>query len=209
MRLHRVPSLMRFFYIQRIKGFEAPLEPLMDDEATEWITGQLKKTRLYLEFGAGGSTVLANKLGVRSITVESDPFYATAVRRALRDPEKARIVTPRMGFTSEWGMPIFFKEKKGPRYVRAPFDEIGQSFPDFIFVDGRYRVACVLESARQALRAQKTASVLVDDYEYRPRYHVLEQHLGKPDRIGRAALFVVGDRSIQKEAVQAFLGDPS
>lgn len=206
--LRKLLALARFLYVQRIKGFNPPERPLLDDESGAWLAERLKSTKLFLEFGSGGSTVLANRLGVPSVTVESDRFYAATVRKVLPSPEKARIVTPKMGITGEWGMPVLGKERKGPRYVHAPFDQFSDRFPDLIFVDGRYRVACALESARQAAAAHRTATVLVDDYEYRPHYHVLEQLLGKPEHVGRDAIFFVGDRSIEEETVETYLSDP-
>ena len=207
-RLRKIRSLARFLYVQRIKGFDPPGRPVLDGASADWLAERLKATKLYLEFGSGGSTLLANRLGVPSVTVESDRYYAAAVRKVLPSPEKALILTPPMGITGEWGMPVFGKERKGPRYVQAPFDEFQDGFPDLIFVDGRYRVACVLESARQAIRAHRTATVLIDDYERRPHYHVLEEHLGKPERVGRGAIFSVGDRSIADDVVRTYLMDP-
>jgi hypothetical protein len=207
--LHKLAALARFLYLQRVKGFDPPGAPLLDDESGAWLAERLKSTKLYLEFGSGGSTVLANRLGVPSVTVESDPFYAAAVRKILPSPRRARILTPRMGITMEWGMPVLGKGRKGPRYVQAPFDQFKDTFPDLIFVDGRYRVACVLETARQAAEARCTSTVLLDDYAYRPNYHVLEKHLGKPERIGRAAKFMVGKRPIPADAVRHHLGNPN
>jgi hypothetical protein len=208
LNLRKLVALARFLYVQRIKGFDPPGRPLLDDKSGAWLAERLKSTKLFLEFGSGGSTVLANRLGIPSVAVESDRFYAATVRKALPSPEKARIVTPRMGITGEWGMPVLGKERKGLRYVNAPFDQLRESFPDLIFVDGRYRVACVLECARQAAQAHRTATVLVDDYEYRPHYHVLEEHLGEPQHVGRDAIFFVGDRMIDEATVQPYLRDP-
>ena len=106
-------------------------------------------------------------------------------------------------------MPILGKARKGPRYVHAPFDQLKDAFPDLIFVDGRYRVACVLESARKAAEAHCKATVLLDDYESRPNYHVLEKHLGKPERIGRAASFMIGERSIPEDTVLSHIDNPA
>jgi hypothetical protein len=206
--LRKLAALARFLYVQRIKGFDPPQAPLLDDESGAWLAERLKSTKLFLEFGSGGSTVLANRLGVPSITVESDRFFAAAVRRVLPSPRKARILTPRMGVTREWGMPVLGKARKGPRYVHAPFEHLKDAFPDLIFVDGRYRVACVLEAASQAAKAHCKATVLLDDYAYRPNYHVLEKHLGQPERIGRAASFIIGERLIPTDAVHEHLGDP-
>ena len=76
-------------------------------------------------------------------------------------------------------------------------------FPDFILVDGRYRVACALESARPRVYARASSKLLFDDYALREQYHVVEKYIGPPQRIGRAALFTVGDREIPGDAIRA------
>ena len=199
---------LSFFYTQRVCGFDTPTRPYLDDETAAWLEDQLLKTKLYLEFGSGGSTVLANSLGVASISVESDRFYAKAVRSGLQHPETARIEVPPMGITAEWGMPLFFRRKKGRRYIAAGFDALEGRFPDFILVDGRYRVGCALESARQAYLVGKTALLMLDDYEGRAFYQFVEDHLGPPDRIGRAALFTIGGSAVSEDAVAQFATDP-
>ena len=199
---------LRFFYAQRIRGFDPPTQPHLDAETAEWLERQLRKTQLYLEFGSGGSTVLANKLSVPSISVESDRFYARAVCRSLADPEIARIRVPSMGMTAEWGMPLFFRRSKGARYVEAGFEALGDRFPDLVLVDGRYRVACALESARRASLAGACALLMFDDYEGRPFYHAIEEYLGQPERVGRAALFSIGEAAIPEEVARGFASDP-
>jgi hypothetical protein len=201
-------GLARFLYVQRVTGFDPPGRPLLDEESIEWLNRRLKSAKRYLEFGSGGSTVLANRLGVPSVSVESDRFYAAAVRQVLPSPEKALILTPSMGLTGPWGMPVLGRDRKGPRYIFAPFDQLTRGFPDLVFVDGRYRVACVLETARRAFEASATATLLLDDYTGRSAYHVVEDYLGKPELIGRAAAFVVGDRRITSDDVRPHLTNP-
>lgn len=200
--------LARFLYVQRVKGFDVPSRPHVDAETAEFLADQLKRTKLFLEFGSGGSTILCNSLGVPGISVESDRFFAAAVRDALPDPRITRIIVPRMGLTREWGMPVFRRRKKGRRYVEAPFERLDGLFPDLIFVDGRYRVACALMSARKAAAAAAGARLLMDDYSGRPEYHVLEDHLGEPDRIGRSALFRLGGREVSGQLVDRHSTDP-
>lgn len=199
---------LRFFYVQRVRGFDTPTQPHLDEETAEWLERQLRKTQLYLEFGSGGSTLLANNRSVPSISVESDRFYARAVRRGLAHSEIARIEVPRMVITAEWGMPLFFRRSKGPRYVEAGFETLGDRFPDLVFIDGRYRIACALESARRARLSAVSSLLMFDDYEGRPFYRAVEDHLGKPERIGRAALFSIGEISISEDVVLRFAHDP-
>lgn len=207
-QLHLARETLRFFYIQRVRGFDAPTRPHMDLDAVNWLERRLQRTRLFLEFGSGGSTILANKLAVPSITVESDRFYGAVVRRAMINSDLTTMVIPKMGITGQWGMPLFFKRRKGPRYVTAPFELIDESYPDLILVDGRYRVACTLEAARRANVMGASAELMLDDYDGRLFYHVLENYLGTPKRIGRAAVFAIGKTPIQEDAVRTFLTDP-
>jgi len=199
---------MRFMRTKYITGLEPPGRPLLDPDTLDWLTSQLQRTSFYLEFGCGGTTVLASSLRVRTVSVESDASYAAVVRAALPHPQSTEIVTPPMGLTGPWGMPVFFVTRKGIRYINAPFDKLPTAFPDLIFIDGRYRVACALVSAFHAARAGVTSMLLFDDYEPRGQYHVVEKYLGTPERIGRAALFSVGMREIPPEAIREHAADP-
>ena len=114
-QLRLAREALRFFYIQRIWGFDVPTRPHLDPDASNWLELRLQRTRLFLEFGSGGSTILANTLAVPSITVESDRFYGAAVRNAMRNVDRTKMVIPKMGITGRWGMPFFFKRAKGPR----------------------------------------------------------------------------------------------
>jgi hypothetical protein len=206
-RLLSPVRLISFFYVQRVKGFGPPTRPQLDDETVGWLANQLRVTKLYVEFGCGGSTVMADYLAVPTISVESDPYYAAAVRRVLSHPESTEILSLDMGITREWGMPMFFSKKKGLRYARAPFERVGPRSPDLVLIDGRYRVACALETAAQVARMGGPSKMLVDDYATRPTYHVLERYLGTPDRIGRAAMFVVGMCDIPAQLIREYSAD--
>jgi len=199
---------MRHLRTKYVTGFEPPGRPLLDPDTLDWLTSQLKRTSFYLEFGCGGTTVLASSLRVRTISVESDARYAAIVRAALPHPESTQILVPSMGLTGPWGMPLFFAGRKGLRYINAPFDNLTAEFPDLIFVDGRYRVACALVSACHAARAGLTSKLLFDDYELRDQYHVVEKYLGTSERIGRAALFSVVAVSFKRKAIYKHAIDP-
>lgn len=207
-RLELSRDFIRLLRTKYVTGFGAPGMPLLDPDTLGWLTTQLKRTTFYLEFGCGGTTVLANNLGVRTISVESDVRYAAAVRDALQHPELTTIMTPRMGPTGLWGMPLLFAGKKGSRYISAPFESLSAEFPDLILIDGRYRAACALESASRAFHGQATSTLLFDDYQPRKQYHVVERYLGRPKLIGRAALFKIGTCDVPRQAVSEQCTDP-
>jgi len=208
-RWQRAREIVQFLFIQRIKGLDSPGPPHFDDDTREWFETRLRKAKFYLEFGAGGSTVLAAKLGIPTISVEGDPYYAKAVRRAIAKDAPVTFLTPRLGLTTGWSRPLRPSRAKAKRYISSPFDKLQDRFPDLILVDGRYRIACALESARQARMRSAEASLLVDDYGKRRQYRVLEAWLGQPRMIGRSALFEIGKAdqvAIRKKDVAMFFG---
>jgi hypothetical protein len=204
--LRTIARLPAFLYAQRVKGFDPPTdEPFMDPEGVERFKYELSHSSRYVEFGSGGTTVLADRKGVPTISVESDRFYARAVATRLSSGCVKQIVVD-IGFTGEWGTPICSTPEKGRKYATAPF---GGEFPDLILVDGRYRVACALESARRAYQAGAKAILIFDDYAARPHYHRVEQSLGSPEMAGRTAIFAIGSSSVCEETVEAALSDKS
>ena len=204
-KIERAGVFLKFLYAQRVRGLTPPENaPHFDPPGARRFKAELAKASAYLEFGSGGSTLAADAARIPTVTIESDRFYADVVRSRLTG-SLVKILTPRMGLTSEWGSPVFSSSAKGRRYVEAPFPL--SPFPDFILVDGRYRVACALECARQANLAGKRAVLMFDDYVSRPAYHRVEEKLGKPECEGEAAFFTIGDRSISQASVVAATRD--
>lgn len=103
-----------------------------------------------------------------------------------------------IGLTVAWSRPYFTRTSqrrlaRWRRYSTKPFIVLEQMgwFPDFVLIDGRFRCACALQMAIEVVARQRRATVLFDDYfkPGRERYRAVEQWLGKPERIGRAAFF--------------------
>lgn len=199
-------ELARFLVLQRVHGFDAPIEPHLDEVAGPLFVELLEECTAYLEFGSGGSTLLADKLERRTLTVESDRFFARVVRNLLRERTPVEILEIDIGLTGPWSYPIFDRPTAGrlrrwSMYNRKPFDLLCTQawFPDFVFIDGRFRRACVLQTARSALTEGRAVKLLFDDYfsDGREHYHAVEQWLGKPEQAGRAALFLVDQQHSQ------------
>ena len=201
----RANDLARFLYKRRAHGLPPPGDtPLFDPEGIEVFGAELAKATSYLEFGSGGSTVLVDRAGIPGVSVESDAIYAAAVRSRLKGG-RVRIVSPDIGLTGEWGTPLFRNHAKWRRYIEAPFPI--EPFPNFILVDGRFRVACALQAAKYAHEAGVLATLMFDDYTPRPHYHVVESHIGQPRIVGRAALFKIGATPISQAAIDLHAKD--
>lgn len=201
-RVRRIKELASFLYAQRVKGFEAPDHPHMDAPSYERFMALLRNTSLYLEFGSGGSTVEAARLGIETICVESDRFYAKVIRDKIGAAAPVKIIDADIGETEAWGQPIMRaptpqRVARWSNYTNLAFQHVAKAgrFPALILVDGRFRRACALESARQASLQAAQTLIFFDDYYDRPHYHSVEQHIGHPERVGRSALFAIDGKT--------------
>lgn len=144
-----------------------------------------------LEYGSGGSTVLAAEMtGKLVISVESDMDWAMRMGAVLDEkpyPSQAILHRVDIGATGSWGRPVddtaWRKFSDYPLSVwKAPYFRQ----PDVVLIDGRFRPACF---GAVLLGAQKPVRVLFDDYVQRPAYHMVEA-FAKPALIaGRMAVF--------------------
>ncbi|MBS0232901.1 MAG: class I SAM-dependent methyltransferase [Proteobacteria bacterium] len=145
-----------------------------------------------LEFGAGGSTLLAaERPGLQITSVDSDPGWFAKLREkpAINRAEKEgrlRLLHIDIGPTGEWGHPIDdTKRELWPNYSNLPWEMLDQK-PDLVFIDGRFRVACGLCTALHAKPGQTV--VAVHDFERR-RYRALKFYLKKTEMVERLAIF--------------------
>lgn len=151
-----------------------------------------------LEYGSGGSTVLAGDMADKRVfSVESDKNWAAMMRAwfAANPPvSDVEIIWADIGATVEWGHP---KTDAGwKRYARYPLAVWGRGDlgdPDVVLVDGRFRVGCALAVA---FNAKKPTTLLFDDYKNRQHYHIVEEYIGTPEITGRMARFEISPQAI-------------
>lgn len=199
-------TFLRFLIKQRIVGFKTQSKPHFEfKETTAWFSEKLASSHRYLEFGAGGSTFLAAELHKPFVCVESDPYYLRAVKKRIKaagllDRDHQTFCHSSMGLTGPWGCPIYFgrpskrKLRAFARYSEPPaICKSGGFRPDFVLVDGRFRVACALKTAR-FLGLSQDWTLAVDDYVDRPEYHVVETFLKLERRIGLMAVFTAPEK---------------
>ena len=79
-----------------------------------------------------------------------------------------------IGEVGKWGMPIDESKKSNyPLYSSHIFQSLSPikiENIDTIFVDGRFRVACVLNTL---LHCQKDSTIIIHDFFNRPQYHIV------------------------------------
>lgn len=146
-----------------------------------------------LEYGSGGSTVLAAQLPNTHVTsVESDKGWWRMMMEWFEGhPAHATssvdMLYADVGPTKEWGHPKDDRAwKRFADYPLAVWAMEGFKHPDVVLVDGRFRVGCALATAFNITRP---VTLLFDDYAKRSNLHQVEEFLGTPTLTGRMAVF--------------------
>ncbi|MDK3018348.1 hypothetical protein [Pseudodonghicola flavimaris] len=148
-----------------------------------------------LEYGSGGSTVLAAEMPRKHVTsVESDRKWAKMMQGWFADNPpaagtKVDIHWSDIGKTRDWGHPKDESDwRKFPDYPLKIWGKKGFRHPDVVLVDGRFRIGCALATAFSITRP---VTLLFDDYTHRSWFSRAEEFLGTPQIIGRMAAFDV------------------
>ena len=134
----------------------------------KWLE-QTGRANVYLEYGAGGSTVEAAKTVRHVVSVESDSGFLQKLTNHINSPQIFHPVFADIGMTRAWGRPAITLKTAGrmeawKRYPEAPWRVLKDlPAPDVILIDGRFRVACVLESMLR-LPEESDAVFLFDDF---------------------------------------------
>lgn len=178
--------------------YTIPTSPWMPPIAKQKLTNMLERASCYLEYGAGGSSVLASRLGVNHIySVESDKVFLQAVRTAVkktRSTSTFNTVLASIGSTTNHGYPI--DNSKIQHWHRYPFlvwERLREAnhIPDFVLVDGRFRVACALACI---MNLPSGATILLDDYgDRKDHYLALTRHADLIEMADRMAVFITRD----------------
>jgi len=78
-------------------------------------------------------------------------------------------------------------KKYGKHYVQESLKSLGVEKVDFVFIDGRFRVACALHVLPFL---NESGKIGVHDYMNRKQYHVIEKFYDRVENIDNGAIFV-------------------
>ncbi len=159
-------------------------------EVTAFLTSEYQNASTVLEYGSGGSTALAARLGKSVIAVESDASWAQEMQAylaATSPAANARVHPVDIGATRKWGFPVN-QEKMAQfhHYALTVWDRPDFTKPDLVLIDGRFRVACF---CTVALRIDRPTRVLFDDYANRAHYHKIEAIAKPTAQVGTMVAF--------------------
>jgi hypothetical protein len=164
--------------------------------------------RVILEYGSGGSTVLAGGLNGKVVfSVEGDRKWLRMMRRWFRDnPPLASVHLhwADIGPVKRWGIPRDDASfRTWPDYPLSVWDRPDFVQPDTVLIDGRFRLGCFLATL---LRLSAPAVVLFDDYFPRKKYRVAEDFATPVARIGRMARFEVTPLKLDATDLRRVIG---
>jgi hypothetical protein len=200
-----------------VPRIRVPRTPHMDEVQVVYLQEKLEAASCFLEYGAGGSTVMAATIGVPTIvSVESSREFARAVRKKVKrlgGETALHMHAINIGPTGNWGFPTDrSRAHKWSDYVLSPWRTVHdlELQPDIVLIDGRFRAACLYATL---LAAPMGTTILFDDYtRERRRYKEIESYLVPDEIIGRMAVFTrpaAIDEAQIAFALAAAVSDPS
>lgn len=171
----------------------------LPERERELLAQQYENADCILEYGSGGSTLLAANDDRRKVfAVESDREWAHNLQReiaVLYPQSPARIHHAFIGRTREWGHARKYSRWMVPfylRYATSVWTRRDFAHPDVVLVDGRFRVGCFIAVASKIKRQTR---LLFDDYLNRKEYSFVEKFVKPRAMCGRMAIFDLDENS--------------
>jgi hypothetical protein len=153
------------------------MQPAMTDGERELLRSFLRCSLNYLEFGCGGSTVMACSLVKKSVmSVESSldwlqkvEVYCASQPTAI----KPELIHADIGPVKQLGYPLDVGSRDlWHNYHDSVWSHKGAIDADLYLIDGRFRVACFMQTL---LRTTSSAVIIIHDFANRAHYHVIRE----------------------------------
>lgn len=166
------------------------MRPAMRDAEIALLASVMRCSSRYVEFGAGGSTVLASRLVADSvISIDSSREWLHKVEVACSGGDG--IMPTRLHADIGPIRALGYPDGNGHRHLWANYhttiwDKCPLAAADALLVDGRFRVACFVQAV---LRCHDRALLLMHDFACRPAYHVVRLFAREVARADDLSLF--------------------
>jgi hypothetical protein len=166
---------------------------MMSANEQELFDLSIRDSKVYLEFGMGGSTFHAlQKSSAKVYSIDSSREWIKLMREYwyIRFMELTRLslIFADVGPVKEWGVPIGDNPALFPNYSAAIFKTIRKEKVDTVLVDGRFRVACTLKTILEC-HPNKNLQILIHDFWDRPHYHIVLRYLDAVVRADTLGVF--------------------
>ena len=204
----KILGLELYLYIKHSLRYYSffPLNYSFNDEidfgstkANDFFKYELNKSKFYLEYGSGSSTLLAHKLNKNFLTVEGDNNFYKYMKKKIKSD---KILLKSLGIVKDFSIPINSKfdydlkeiDNKQKIRVKNYCNEVLEDLekkkiiPDLILVDGRYRTLTGIYIYNFFKNKNVKFKIIFDDYIDRKHYHTLEKffEIEKFERFGIA-----------------------
>mgnify|MGYP001247860145 CR=1 FL=1 len=182
-----------------------------DDITNKFIRNKMNNCNFYLEFGSGNSTLYFQNLKKNFISIETDRNFYFYLSKMILNKENYQFCD--LGVVKYYSRP--FTNKKKFKLIFKNYEatflklESSEIFPDLILVDGRFRVLTCLMLYRTLLKKKLPFNLIIDDYNNRPYYKVLENFFTF-EIVGRVAFankLIVNNKNLD-ELLQLYSEDP-
>ena len=183
------PSLM-----SEPKAENAPptLVPTLTPPELDALHRYARTARGIFEYGCGHSTSEFVRLdAARVVSIDSDPAWIKRLRLVpelakAEDDGRLTLIHADIGPVTSWGKPRNgnFK-KRWSSYTLAPWLRDPEFTPDVVFVDGRFRVSCILATF---LFGPPGVTVMAHDFWTRDQYHRVLDFATVVERVERLAV---------------------
>lgn len=171
---------------------------IMHDDEKALFQKYIGNSKNYLEFGLGGSTIftlLNSDANVISVDTNREWINFMKDYRLIREEldKRLKVVFIDIGETKSWGFPVDENDSENfYKFSSEIFKITDASKYDLILVDGRFRVACTLQSVLNC-QYNKDLKILIHDYSFRDEYRIAEKYLEKIESVNSLFVFKVKD----------------
>jgi hypothetical protein len=175
---------------------------LMNPKEIKLLHQFASQSKNYLEFGSGGSTLYVLDHSGASITsVDSYEIWVLEMMKykSVKDAvasKRLEFYYANIGKTLHTGYPDGNASKElYPTYSKSVFDNINGGEVDLVLIDGRFRVACTLQTILHC----PSAKIAIHDFCNRPEYHVVLDYLEEVESADSLGVFHVragADRNV-------------
>ena len=169
----------------------------MSRNERRFFTFWIRPARHYLEFGCGGSTFHTLKYSRAKVySIDSDRLWLDELMtyRYIRLQERRSRWQPgyvNIGPVEHWGYPRKDADKEMfPEYSSNVFNFIQPDKIDRVLVDGRFRVACVLQTIIHC-HQNPDIQIFIHDFWIRSTYHRVLDFLVEMHRVETAGIFTI------------------
>lgn len=124
-----------------------------------------------VEYGSGGSTFYFLKRNKKVISIENNESFFLFMKtiNVIKRSKHLNFQYVDTGKSLSWGRPEnTIKMENWPKYYKIAWEDLHLSFPDIIFIDGRFRVMCALEAINYI---SLDTIIIIHDFSSREYYY--------------------------------------